>query len=231
MKQLLILFMFLFINPVEVYSAEAFNSKQQQGDHHHSEEEVQDHPHREGFSEEAEGENAEVQREEPEITYEGLFAPFDKFPNLHPLVVHFPVVLIPMALLFQVIALFWYRKAMGLGVLLLLGVGTAGGLLAAFWLHPHVGELPLRAREVFENHEYFAYRSLILAGTALLLKLVTFFFLNRNRIAEIIILLLLTGATYTISMAGHLGSQLVFIEEVGPKGKNLEDHPAGEHSH
>ncbi len=205
MKQILLFGLFLFFTQTGIYAQENDQVEgQQQNPKEHSEE--------------------GAQHDQENISYEGLFAPFKKFPNLHALVVHFPVVLIPMALLFQIISFFWYRKEMSISTLILLTIGIAGGLVAAFWLHPHIGDLSPKAYEVFKAHEEYAYWTLSIGGAALLLKLISFYFLNNNKIAEISALVLILGATYTISMAGHLGSQMVYIEGIGPKGNKLEQH-------
>jgi hypothetical protein len=39
---------------------------------------------------------------------------------------------------------------------------------------------------------------------------------------EVIVFLVLGASALTVSLAGHLGSQMVFIEEVGPGGNYIE---------
>ncbi len=58
--------------------------------------------------------------------------------NIHPVVVHFPIVLLPLALLFQVLALRWGNNGQRIA-LWLLWLGTLGALAAAttgYWPKP-----------------------------------------------------------------------------------------------
>ncbi|MGB7843342.1 MAG: DUF2231 domain-containing protein [Salinimicrobium sp.] len=165
----------------------------------------------------------ERQHEEKVIDTDGKSAAFSEFPNLHPLVVHFPVVLIPLALLFQIMSFFWRSKAMSATAMLLLAIGITGGFLASFLFHPEIGELDMKVQEVFDTHKSYAYYTLYLGGGALLLKVISYFLIDNNRIAEIIVLLLLLAGSYTVAYSGHLGSQMVYIEGIGPQGKHLEE--------
>lgn len=159
---------------------------------------------------------------------EKVTADFEDFPNLHPLFVHFPVALLPFAAFFQLLGLFVYKKEMSWVTLILVFVGFIGGYIAATFVHPHVGDLPAHAPKVYDKHDMYATWTLWLSGIAILLKAGSHFFLNRARWAEGIVALVLLGSAYTVSMAGHHGSQLVFIENVGPQGNHLE---SGKHSH
>lgn len=74
----------------------------------------------------------------------------------------------------------------------------------------------------------YATWTLWLSGIAVLLKAGSHFFMKRAVWAEVVAVLVLLASAYTVSVAGHHGSQLVFIEDVGPQGKYLE---AEGHSH
>ena len=154
-----------------------------------------------------------------------VFAPFGHFPNLHPLIVHFPVVLLPLALIAQLTGLFYHRKTLSWFTMIILAGGFAGAVLAAQFFHPHAGGLPDNVKEIFETHEHYALWTQWLAGIALLVKVISHFFLNRKTWTEVLAMLLIAGTAVTVSLAGHLGSQMVYLHEVGPAGNYMmEEH-------
>lgn len=152
-----------------------------------------------------------------------VFASFNEFPTLHPFIVHFPIVLIIIAFFVQLVGLFKFRDAFSWLTLFLLIFGFAGALLAAFVIHPPAANLPFHVRTIYEMHETFAYWTVWLSGGAFAVKLISQFTHRKNWI-EVAVVVLLAGAATTVSLAGHLGSQMVFIEEVGPGGRYLEQH-------
>ena len=168
--------------------------------------------------------NVLPQKKEVPGTQQSVFASFSDFPNLHPLVVHFPIVLLFLAFFTQLIGFFKYRKESGWIVLFLLLGGFIGAVLATQVFHAHVAEVNEQVNKIFETHEYYGKTTLLLSGIALALKIISHFILKRKFWAEIIVFLVLTCSTITVGLAGHLGSQLVIIENVGPQGNHLEKH-------
>lgn len=162
---------------------------------------------------------------------EDIAAPFDAFPNLHMLFVHFPVVLLIVAFLFQILTFFIYKEGMDVATLVVLGLGWLGAVLAAYVSHPNVADLPEQTQKVFEAHESYAYWTVGLSSVALALKGVTFFFFQGKRWMEWLVLITLIATVFVIAKAGHLGSQLVYIEGVGPQGQYLEQEHSGEDQH
>ena len=159
-----------------------------------------------------------------EINYEGTVAPFNTFPTLHPLIVHFPIVFLIVAFILQILYFIFKNNSTSWSVLIFITAGAITGIIAAFLWHPHPAELTPRMHEIFETHEHYAFWTIGLAAAALVVKALSHFFFNRKLFVEVIVLLLLIGCTYTVSMAGHLGSQMVHIEDIGPKGRYLETH-------
>ncbi len=143
------------------------------------------------------------------------------FPNYHPLVVHFPIILLLIAAVMQIGVLFFKNKAYNYTIIAFTVIGFITGLLAAKVFHAHAAESISPAQmEVFEAHEKFAYLTLWLSGVASAFKLSALFV--RNKWMEIIALLLLIGSAITVSIAGHHGAELVYKYGIGPKGEKLE---------
>jgi uncharacterized membrane protein len=153
-----------------------------------------------------------------------VFKPFSEFPNLHPLVVHFPIVLILLAFLSQLASFFVFRKQLSWVTILLLIGGLLGAFMASSVFHPHTTGLSENMMEMLEAHEFYASLTTWLAAIALLIKLISHFALSRKMWAEIVVLAVLAGSAVTVSLAGHLGAQMVHVEDIGPKGNYLEQH-------
>ncbi len=148
----------------------------------------------------------------------------DALPTWHPLVVHLPVMLIPLALGFGVIALF--RKEMTWKVvtgLCLLG-GVVGAALSSYTFHPHTASLPAEVAAILEEHESYADWTLWLGVAALLSSAVWYFLPDWRRVAGIATLVLLLGATAAVTLAGHHGAMLTYQGGVGARGAFLEVH-------
>ena len=151
-------------------------------------------------------------------------ASFSDFPNLHPLVVHFPIVLLLLAAVAQVIQFFVFSYELSWVALVLLILGAAGAFIAGTYVHPHPEGLSEFTQRVLDEHEQHASFTIWLSGAAVVLKIVSHFWLKRKLWSEVLVCAVLIGSAYTVSVAGHYGSQLVFIEGVGPQGKHLKEH-------
>ena len=146
--------------------------------------------------------------------------------NFHPVVVHFPIVLLPLALLFQVLALRrgndWQRVA-----LLFLWLGTLGALAAATTgLLAEAGvEHQEAAHEVMELH-----KTLMLTTTGLGALLSMLALVCRRRLTCGVQLLLLGGLLVlsgVLTVGADRGGQLVFQYGVGVQKPAVEPTPGG----
>ncbi|WP_031428487.1 DUF2231 domain-containing protein [Flavimarina sp. Hel_I_48] len=159
-------------------------------------------------------------------------ADLDEFPNLHPLVVHFPIVLLLLAVVLQLIQLFTMTRTMDWVILMTIGAGFIGAYVAANFVHPDTEGLTATAKSVLEQHDKHAMWAMWSSAAAAVLKVVSLFFYKQVRWFEIVTFLVMAFAGYSVAWAGHYGSQLVYIEGVGPQGQYMgEEHEEGGHSH
>lgn len=146
----------------------------------------------------------------------------DDFPNKHPLVVHFPIVLLLVAAAVQLCNILFLRRELDW----ITTVATAIGFSTAYYVtnidHPHTSGLTEHAQLVLDQHDFYADWTIYLAGVGLVAQLLNQFLFKRKRWSVLVVALILTGAAYYVAMAGHYGAQLVHIEGVGPQGKYLE---------
>ncbi len=147
---------------------------------------------------------------------------FEGFPNLHPLVVHFPIVLLLLALFGQVVALGYrrYRRELNILTFVLLLLGTLWAF-AAIQTSSHIsGDADTDAFEVFDIHQRYAWISFWLAGVTTVVRLIT---LRWSAVlwTNYLILLLLIGLSVTLFITGHHGARLVYQYGVGPKSNGI----------
>lgn len=157
-------------------------------------------------------------------------ADLDSFPNLHPLIVHFPIVLLLLGGFLQLIQLFILKRNLDWVILLCVGAGFIGAYIAGVYAHPHAHDLTETAKKVLEQHDIYAEWTIYASAVGAVLKLGSLFLLRKNRIFEIVVFLVLGFAAYSVSEAGHYGAQLVYLEGVGPQGEYLESE-GDEHNH
>lgn len=169
-------------------------------------------------------------------------ADLDDFPSLHPLIVHFAIVLIIVAAALQLLNVFLLKKELAWIIAAILLIGFLAAWFASRNFHPHTHGLSKHAELVLGQHDKFADWTINTAMAALALQIIYLVVLLRytrkmnttpvegidgfaaklNRISAVVIALVLLSSAYCVSRAGHYGSQLVHIEGVGPQGKFLE---------
>jgi len=146
-----------------------------------------------------------------------------EFSTLHPLVVHFPIVLLIIAALLQIVGVFYSKSNWDYITLFLLAGGVAGAYISSSYFHPHTEGLTSSASAILERHELFASLTLYSSLAALLLKIAgILIFKSRKRLFEVVTTLILLFSAVSVSIAGHWGAYLTHIEGVGPQGKFIE---------
>lgn len=149
------------------------------------------------------------------------------FPKLHPLVVHIPIMFLILAFLTQLVSFFVFKRELSWVTLFLVVIGFIGAYLSSGIFHggdPHLSMLDAVTRATFEKHEQFANYTVWISGLASLAKIISHFFLKRKTIAELVVLLLLAGCSYTVAVTGDMGARLVHIDGIGIQGRYLPAH-------
>jgi len=133
------------------------------------------------------------------------------FSSFHPLIVHFPIVLIVLAFLFHILSYFVTWDIHKLNLWIIIG-GFLSSCISAFIIHPHVGAISEVQQGILEEHEILSYITIGLSGIASIFYWKTKN--DQNGIKKLALSLILAVATLFISLAGHHGAQLTHIEKV-----------------
>lgn len=149
-------------------------------------------------------------------------ASYEEFPSLHPLVVHFAIVLLIIGAIIQVLNIYFVKEELAWTSFALIGFGVFASYLAGRNLHPHTHGLTEQAKLVLQQHDLWADRTIYFGFIGLILHGVNFFFMKGKRWAISVVAAVLLITAYAVSEAGHYGAQLVHIEGVGPQGEFIE---------
>jgi uncharacterized membrane protein len=154
-----------------------------------------------------------------------VHASFADFPHIHPLIVHFPIMLLMIAAAMQFVNILFQKKELNWAVTIMVLVGFITAYASSHWSHPHTSGLSAHAELVLEQHDkYAADYTIYLASLGLLAQLLSVLVFRGKRWSIAVAAVILIGTGYAVSMAGHYGAQLVHIEGVGPQRKFLEQH-------
>lgn len=149
-------------------------------------------------------------------------ADLDDFPTIHPLIVHFAIVLIIIAAAVQLVNVAVMKREISWIVTGILFTGVLTAWLAGKNFHPHTHGISEHAKLVLAQHDLWADWTINLGIVAFLLQVVNHFLLSGKRWALGVVALVMIGSAYCVAKAGHYGAQLVHIEGIGPQGKYLE---------
>jgi len=139
----------------------------------------------------------------------------------HPLSVHFPIALLLIAFVFQLIALRYKRELWEVGGTVLLALGVVG-----VWVAVYTGDLAdgivsrnLCDPTVLKEHENLAYVTAWLFTSALVVDLLKNYSslikgAKMNYLKILLVLLMGVGSGY-LMYVGHLGATLVYQQAAG----------------
>lgn len=157
----------------------------------------------------------------------GMQASVEEFPNYHPLVVHFPIVLLLLAALMQVAGFFIKSEGYHRTIFVVAVLGYATAWFAAAWRHPHIDpdSVSTAAKHIFDEHQKYARWSVWAGGVGALAKGIELYFKRRLGWA-LLTTLLLAVAGVLVAVSGHHGAELVHKHGIGPKGGFLKKSTA-----
>ncbi|KAA3436009.1 MULTISPECIES: hypothetical protein [Rufibacter] len=153
-----------------------------------------------------------------------VHASLSDFPHIHPLIVHFPIMLLMIAAAMQFVNILFQKKELNWAVTIMVLLGFITAYASSYWSHPHTSGLSAHAELVLGQHDKYAEYTIYLSGLGLLAQILSVLVFKGKRWSIAVAAVILIGAGYAVSMAGHYGAQLVHIEGVGPQGKYLEQH-------
>ena len=144
-----------------------------------------------------------------------------EFPNLHPLIVHFPIVLLLLAMLAQFSVLFFPNNMLIKWLAFLLLLTGCFGTFIAIQTAVHIsGDADDKAIEIFEAHQRFGNLTFWFSLAATVIRFVTLKWIKKKSL-EIILAILLIAISVFVTITGHHGAQLVHVYDVGPKGNSV----------
>lgn len=144
------------------------------------------------------------------------------FPTLHPMVVHVPVIMIPVAFLFGLISLFLSNRYLVTLTTAFAAAGMLGGYVAAFPMHPHTRGLSEAAARTLQQHDFFAYSTLGITAFAMFVGVTAM--LRPNFWIRGLLALTLLLASLCVSVTAHYGGTLTYVHGVGVNGNYLDSH-------
>ncbi|MEO6902652.1 MAG: DUF2231 domain-containing protein [Bacteroidia bacterium] len=144
-----------------------------------------------------------------------------EFSNLHPLVVHFPIVLLLLAVLVQLAVLFFPKNnQLKWLTFLLLASGCIAALVAIYTAVHISGDADDKAIEIFETHQFFGKLTFWFSFAATILRFITLKWFKK-KLLEIFVSAVIITTAVLVTITAHRGAQLVHIYDVGPKGNDV----------
>jgi uncharacterized membrane protein len=147
------------------------------------------------------------------------------FPNYHPMIVHFPIVLLLLAAAMQTCGFWVKNKGFQYTILAFSVLGYASAYFAAAWRHPQIDRemVNAAAQLIFDEHQWYARWSVYLGGAGAVLKGVELYFRQRFFLVFLTSLVLI-GSAVAVGISGHHGAELVYKHGIGPKSDFLKQH-------
>ena len=139
------------------------------------------------------------------------------FSHIHPIIVHFPIALLFVGFLSDVIGLFWKKDFFSNAGFYLLILGTLG-VIAAYISGEYAGDGVTEVGalgQALELHESAATLSLwLMVGTALI-RIAAVVFKKYNGVIKALAFILFLAGVASIARTGYYGGELVYKHAAG----------------
>ncbi len=146
---------------------------------------------------------------------------FAGFPNLHPLFVHFPIVLLLLAAVAQSSVLFFPTNTQLKWLSFSLIVSATVGAFIACKTGVHIsGDADEKAFPIFETHKLLANITYWTSIFAALVRLISLKWYSKKWV-EYAIMGILFVAAVLVTITAHHGAQMVYIYGIGPQGNGV----------
>lgn len=116
----------------------------------------EDSTHLEQSQEDYSHKQAQQEHEHDEHETEKVTADLDDFPNLHPLMVHFPIVLLLIGAVLTIANVVFLKKEIDWVITGTVFVGALGAYFSGRTFHPHTHDLTAHAKQVLAQHDLWA---------------------------------------------------------------------------
>ncbi len=137
--------------------------------------------------------------------------------HFHPMIVHFPVALILVGFLADVVSLFFRKEKclskLGLYLMVLGTLGAAAAFLSGnlFTIEPTEGAMV----EIFERHETLALVTLLIMSVVTLIRIGVLVFKKEKPVYQWLVFCLYLAGTISVSITGFLGGSMVMDYMIG----------------
>ncbi len=151
-------------------------------------------------------------------------------PNLHPMVVHFPIALLTSFLILEVLSIILKSESLKTGAAWMLYAGTLGAVaavLAGFRAAASVGHDEV-IHAIMETHEHLGLTVLLLAVVLSIWRILTAGRLKGT--LRLIYLALAFVMVIVMSFGADMGGLMVYTHGVGIKGMERSEGAAHEHN-
>lgn len=134
---------------------------------------------------------------------------FKEFLTVHIKMSNIPLVLIILAMLTQIGAMFFYKKQFSGITLILLFLGFGGAVVIGLHGYPNTQSLDELTFNVFHEHQYYIVMTIWVSGVGLFIKGISHFFAERKLWMEAIVCFMIIRSAYCMSVAFRQSNELM----------------------